>query len=64
MNGSFTVLLKRLAHWALQMTAKIVVVVVAQIYPRVTEQRQMLTIDDPRTFHCNDYFVIGGIRNC
>ena len=41
-------------------------VVVVHIYP-VTGQRQTLTyllLDDPHTFHCNDYYVIGGICTC
>ena len=54
-----------------------VLVVVAHIYPPVTEQGQTSDIyppvtehvtgqllDDPHTFHCIDYFVIGGIRTC
>ena len=34
--------------------AFVAVVVVAHIYPHT----------DPRTFHCIDYFVLGGIRAC
>ena len=37
------------------------VVVVVHIYPPVTVQRQTLTIEDPSTFHYNDYFVLQGI---
>ena len=40
---------------------KNIVVVVAHIYPPVTGQRQTLTYWTIRSFHYNDYFVIGGI---
>ena len=40
-------------------------IVVVLIYPAVTRQRQTLTLlDDLHTFHCSDYFVLGGIRAC
>ena len=28
------------------------------------ERRWFQLLDDPHTFHCSDYFVIGGIRTC
>ena len=41
-----------------------VVVSVAHIYPPAYGQHQTLNIGRPRTFHCNDYFVVGGILTC
>ena len=43
----------------------VVVVVVAHIYPPVTRQHQTLynLLDDPHTFHYQNYFVIGGIHS-
>ena len=33
-------------------------------YSPVTGQRQTLTVDDPHTFYCDNYFVLGGICTC
>ena len=33
-------------------------------YLPVSGQHRTLTLDDPRTFHCNDYLGFGEIRAC
>ena len=40
------------------------VAVVAHIYPPVTGEHQTLIIGRSAHFHCNDHFVVGGIRTC
>ena len=41
------------------------IVVVAHIYPPVRRQHKNANLlDDPHTFCCSDYFVIGEIRTC
>ena len=47
---------KKLAH------KTVVTVIVAHIYPPVTRQRQTLIVRRSTAFHCNDYFVLDGIR--
>ena len=47
----------------MKFNSAVLIAIYLHIYPPVTRQHQTL-LNDPHTFHCNDYCVLGGIRTC